>query len=1193
MRTFRHRWVSHKAGRARYLSALEISLCCTVIALVMNASAQQADTGTVRGKILNASGSPISGAKVTITNRSTGQTSFAQTDAAGDFTSPDLPPDDYSLRADAKSFISVAAVVTVQAGGATSVDLRLDPEPLPGIVPARDIEHLPVNGQSFPDYLQLEPAVQNLDGASFDPSKSGFSSLSVDGRPGRARRIEVDGLSVTDETVGTSSENVPAGAVKEVEIGGVGAPISNQLASGGAVNIVTRSGTNDLHGEAFGLYRNGGVLAASLPGGSSPSWQRQHYGGRLGGPLVRDKLFFFLDGERGLEDVRNPVLFAGPFTFLSPSFTTLREPFREAETLDRLDYQFSSRTRAFYRFSYDRNSDLRPFASGPSLEPLLTRTSVPAHALGVDSTSESFAHSFRFEYLKFTNSIVDRSSELNPAANPLPYATINIGGGARQSCAPGSFFCAGLSSLAPQRTLQSDRQFRYDGSHAWQGHSIRYGVNYTRILTGGLGAFFSLGPTLSNQGGTPIPASPLLGSTGDPADPLNYPVEWAFFGNGQGFTSERPQFGLPAGGWRDNQFSAYLGDVWRARGDLAVSYGVRWIRDDGRSDSDLAPIPQLNAWGPRLGSRVRQPNLNFAPQLGIAWNPGAGKTTLRGGIGLFYDNAVFKNLFLDRSLRLPQGSFLATPAVCLGGTPGSIPWPSNPGPPGMLVATGAGVVNANRMVSPTWCNETIRLAAPLAASLEQAYQAATAATATSSNPSFIGASGAFAGPYQNGLSLLAPNYHTPRSVEMNLGLQHQFRQGLMFTLDYVRNVSTRSLLGVDVNHAGAAATFNLANALSNRDAAQVASGCPAGSNQVGCMLAKLGPAGTLRAYGSAGIGGPAQVTGGAACPFCAFPGLNPALGVNVMNFPVGRSAFGSFDLSLKQHLAKFFVPGIERASFDIAYSHSRYVSQAGDADFATQATDFDNPDRFTGPAGLDRTHQIAMGGYFELQHSLRLAMLGHFLSPLPVTLAFQQNSGGAEVLVTDWTGDGTAGDIIPGSNVGSYMRSIKARSLSTFIQRYNTNFAGSSNPVTPAGNMLVNGGVFSLAELEQMGGVLQPLAAPVLDVAGLGWLKTLDLKLSWQHKIGDRVSFEPSVGVFNVFNFANFDLPGNTQGGILSFGAGSLSRSSLAQQPQGTVGGTSADLRSPSGRTNRASLQSGLNGQGAPRSLEWGLKISF
>jgi hypothetical protein len=812
----------------------------------------------------------------------------------------------------------------------------------------------------------------------------------------------------------------------------------------------------------------------------------------------------------------------------------------------------------------------------------------------LDFSSGSFTHSIRFEYLRYKDGIVDQSSQVSGFANPLPNATIDLGGGARSSCAAGSFFCSGPSNLAPQQNFQSDYQFRYDGTHVRGNHEVHFGASYNRILAGIFTPLYSLAPTLADQGGAPLPANPLLGISGSATDPLSYPVEWSFLGNGRGFASERAQFGLPGGGQRDNRLGAYLGDTWKIWPNLTVNYGVNWIRNDGLSDSDLGPIAQLNAWGPRLGDRVRQPNFNFAPQLGATWDPHSnGKTTLRAGMALYYDNELFNNILFDRPLRLQNGSYLATPAACVGGAPGSIQWPTSAGAAGTPIAGGAGLVNANGTVSPTWCGAAIGLAVPQAVALQQAYQAATSAAAAGANPSFIGNPGAFAGPYQNGLSLLAPHYQTPRTVQIDLGVQHELKPGLIFTLDYLRDVSTRTLLGIDVNHGGSANTFNVTNATADRDTAQLANGCSPGTNQVSCMIANLGPAGALAAYGAAGIGGPAQVTGGAPCPFCAFPGQQPSLGVNVMNYPVGRSVYNAFDVSLKQVVRNFSVRGIQRATFQIAYSHSHYVSQGGDSTVVNQATDFDNPDRFTGPSALDRTHQVSMGALFDLQHSLRLSFTGHFDSPLPVTLSFPQNSGGAEVLVTDVTGDGTTGDLIPGSNVGQFMRRTKPSGLANFIQTYNTAFASGPNPTTPAGAMLVNGGVFSLRELEQIGGVLQPLAAPVADATGLGWLKTFDLKLSWEHTYRDRISFEPSVSLFNLFNFANFDLPGNTQNGVLNFGGGSLSPFATQTQPQGTVGGTSANVNELFGRTNRAGLQSGMNSQGAPRAVEWGLKISF
>jgi hypothetical protein len=310
----------------------------------------------------------------------------------------------------------------------------------------------------------------------------------------------------------------------------------------------------------------------------------------------------------------------------------------------------------------------------------------------------------------------------------------------------------------------------------------------------------------------------------------------------------------------------------------------------------------------------------------------------------------------------------------------------------------------------------------------------------------------------------------------------------------------------------------------------------------------------------------------------------------VMNFPYGRSVFNAFDVSLKQQIVNF-APGIRHAYLQLAYSRSKYVSQSDDSGLSSVASDYFAPTHFTGPSDLDRKNQFAMGGYFDLPRSLRLGFMGHFASPLPATLRLQQNAGAAEVLVSDWTGDGSTGDIVEGSNVGSYMRSIKPSGLSQFITNYNQNIAGS---LTPAGSILQTAGVFSPGNLQLMGAMLQPLAQVVQNPIGLSWLKTFDLRLSWEHTFLDRVNVEPSIGAFNLFNFANFDLPGYTQSGLLNYGAGSKSVPATALQPQGTVGGASANASDPVvGRINRATLQSGMGAVGSPRALEWGLKITF
>jgi len=1182
----------------RFLPRALVLPLLLVLALTVSVFAQDTDSeiGTITGTVKSTSGAPLNDVRVLITSRGTGKTVAVRTNASGSFASGNLAATDYTVKVEIRSFIAASSVVFVKAGAASTVELTLAPEPVQGVVPQQEIDNLPLRSRNFLEFLQLEPGVQNQSAGTLAPNKNAFFTVSLFSRLGDATPLETDGLDITDRTSGGVVQNFPPSAVQEFQFGGLLAPISNQFYAPGAINVVTRSGGNDLHGSLFGFYGNGDILSASLPGGHSNNWGRQQYGGNLGGALVPDKFFFFLDAERNRQDVSNPILPAGPFTILSPAFTTISEPFRGIAAAGRLDYQASAATRAFYRFAYDQSSVVAPFSSGPNLQPLLTRSNTPSHTLGLDLTSESFVHAFRFEHLKFRNTTADSFSSvpafptLSTISTPFSF---NIGGGSITQCASGAEICVGTSPYSNQQNYQSNTQFRYDGSRLSGKHQFHFGASFDRILVGRFAPFAAIAPTLSDPSSVPLPFT-LGGPSGLASDPSSYPVQFAYLGNGQGFGSEKSAFSLPGGGLTDNQISLYGADTWKVKPNLAVTYGVRWTRDTVPNNSDLAAIPQLNALQPKLGDRVRQPNLNFAPQLGVAWDTSAqGTTTFRAGIGMFYDQSSFLNAYSDRALRLQQGAFFATTPACLGGASEPIQWPTLAGSSGTVI-NGAGIVNANGTVSPydpvsqrTWCGESMGTTAPLASALQQAYQTATAAA--SSNPSFIGNPGGFAGPYLNGLSLMSPNYQTPRTIQVNAGLRHELRPGLTFTVDYTREVTTRSLLGVDANLGGSAGTFSLANALADRDTAQVANGCATGTNQVTCMVAKLGPAGALAAYGANGIGGPAQVTGGAPCPTCVFPGLQPTLGVNIVDIPEGRSVYGGVLLSLNQEVTAFS-RGVQHASFRLSYSHSRNVSQGQDSFVSMQADDFANPTRFTGPDSLDRTHQFSLGALFDLRHSFQVGLLSHLASPLPVTLRFQQAAAGAEVLVTDWNGDGSTGDIIPGSSVGSYMRSFKASGLQHFIANHNATFPTSTTPQTPAGNALVNAGVFSVQELQSMGGVLQPLAASVPNVAGLGWFKTFDVRLGWEHHLGDRVTIVPSVALYNAFNFANFDMPGYTQNGVLNFGAGSLSPAASSLQPQNSVGGNSSLA---GGRTNRTSLQPNMNASGAPRSVQWGLKVSF
>ena len=149
-------------------------------------------------------------------------------------------------------------------------------------------------------------------------------------------------------------------------------------------------------------------------------------------------------------------------------------------------------------------------------------------------------------------------------------------------------------------------------------------------------------------------------------------------GNGQGFSTTQPAFGFPAGGLGpDNRLGLYIADTWKMFPNFTVNLGLRYDRDTGRTDSDLPGLPFLNnlipTW-PNLGAPIPNPNLNFGPSLGIAWDPWkTGKTVIRAGIGLYYENVIWNNVLFDRPLRLPTGAFLQTPTACDNGQAFALP----------------------------------------------------------------------------------------------------------------------------------------------------------------------------------------------------------------------------------------------------------------------------------------------------------------------------------------------------------------------------------------------------------------------------------------------------------------------------------------------------------------------------------------
>jgi Carboxypeptidase regulatory-like domain len=1205
-------------------------LSCALVALIFCASQpawSQAsiNTGSIQGIVTDPQGGIVPDAKVTITNRDTGQAIAVTTSSAGQFSVGALAPGNYVVRVEVASFKTLETTVVVQVGQITPANAKLevggsatvvevtgeavtvntDQSQLSGTLTSEQIENLPVNGRNFLDLAQLEPGVQIQDGGNFDPTKIGFSSISFGGKFGRSARISIDGVDVSDENVGTTTTGLPSSAIQEFQLAQSNLDITNDLTSGGSVNVVTKSGTNTLHGEAFGLFRDNSQ-AAAYPGGAQ--FQRSQYGGDVGGAIIKDKLFFFVDAERLLAHDAGGVLVGAPLD----SFTgTFPAPFHDTSMVGKIDYQISKNIKAFGRFSFWQASDVGNFGGAANYSVYDNKDRTKTIVGGVDINQGSVTHSFRAEYLKFTNVIADAVQ-----GSSLPFADVP-----NQIIIAGTGFTSGPSDLAPQSTIQSDRQVKYDGSKVWGSHILRWGVDYNRIMGWTFADFFGIAPQdlstklifATGANAVVCPGGQTLG-----ACPLDYIADSVTVGNGEGSFTELKRFGKPSGGLGpDNRVGVYAGDSWKVKPNLTLNFGLRYDRDTGRTDSDL-PLPTVNNFFPGVGNAVRNPNLNFAPQAGFAWDPKSdGKTVIRGGVGIYYDNTVFNDVLFDRLLRLPAGAFNATQGACGAvGSGSSVSFAD--GSPNFLGGT-QGTANVicgtpiGGTVGAGGGSCTGQIFANCVAAFQGQLQASFAANPNGANPFFIPSALQNGGVILSGAGMLDPNYKSPRSVQMNIGVQHELRPGMVFSADFVRNVGLHYLLATDINRSGDVANFD--PALAGTAIATTLANCGVGSINAAITLCPNNPSGlpgpytprpaTIQDFAGNGLDS-AYDLGPVPCTNCAFQSNNRNVGTFSLYHSGGRSVYNGLDLKLTQNVKHPFT-GIKYLNFQATYTFSRYVNagsttsgalvSGGDADFLSQALDNRNPLALSGPGSLDRTHQFNFGGYADLPAGFRLGVISHFWSPfaatpvvLPVNSSVVQGSPGG-IFNTDFLGTGQIGLPLPKGvnsscgtvggecdynlyNVGAFGRQIGVSGLTTAVNNYNTSIGGTLP--TPAGQALVNDGLFTLGQLQTLGGVAPAIAPVVPGEVGLGWLKAFDLEFSWVgHAFHERLAITPSVSVFNLFNFSNFDSAANALGGQLSGGTGSIN---------GTV---------QAGRPDRIGAGTGVFAFGAPRTVEWGLKLQF
>ncbi|HVT99618.1 MAG TPA: carboxypeptidase regulatory-like domain-containing protein, partial [Acidobacteriaceae bacterium] len=1135
------------------LAAIPLAAAAVLLGFAPAASAQaiSVNGGSIQGTITDTSGAVIAGASVRILATDTGAVVTVTTDASGLYSVGPLNPGNYRVTISAAGFETLVVNTVIRTATATpgtfqlkvgsqtqtvevtagAVQLNTDQPSVTGVISSQQFESLPVNGRNVLDFAQLQPGVQLQAGGSsdggFDPTKAGYSAVSFSGISGRTTRILLDGQDVTDETVGTTIFNISQGSIGEEQITRATADPSTEVTSQGSVLLATKSGTNSFHGEAFEYFQDQRAGVATYEDTSSP-FQRNQFGGSVGGPILRDKLFFFANVERLKQDQSSPVSLGLNFKAKQAEFPSVASPDRDTYSDGRIDWNGPHATHFFVRGNYERNS----FATGAVYSTYSNLDNAWGIAGGADFASSRFTNSFRGSFEKFHNQIGDTTLGNNSIYNPIPGFGIYYSAQGLHT---------GPNENAPQQTFQSDKQLRYDGGWTRGSHNIRYGVSLNRILGGGLAAFFGYGPRASINSGTLI---------GDATDPIHgYKPYYVYISNNLGYASEKEGFGLPGGGQSDWRTGLYAVDTWKINPQFTFTWGLRWDRDTGRSNSDLAPVPCSNIatdnfafgagssglpcsgdshlfdqWGAGLGNRVSQPKWDFGPNIGIAYNPSfSQKTVLRGGFGIYYDSNVFNNVQFDRSSRLQNGKFAVYTPVCYGGNYTL----------GDLTETSTGIS------IQALCNMSLADGAPGWLQLQKDYRAEVSGGGVNSG------SAAYNLAINNGAIAFAPDFKFPYSINISVGVQRELFSGAVISADYVRLETLRLGQTIDANHVGDSRYFNLASA--QAAAAATLTACQVGSVDAaitacpGLHPAKNGnPAGpaTIADFAARGLDSGTSYTGGypaAAYPkrIPAFPGVNPNVGVGTFQFPEGRASYNGLQVSFMEQISHH-LPGIRQSNFQASYAFSRMLSTAGDNGISAGSDPF-----FTSPSynnrdttadmgwgGFDRTHILSFGGAATFKYGPQLSLIGHLSSARPTGLTIDDQGGGpGEIFHSDYNGDGQIGDLMPTTKPGAYMRQYGPNSLNKLIDKYNAGYAGKP---TPAGQTLITNNIFTGTQLAALGGVMPALDSAPSHAYPNSPLRTLDASLRYPihfHWLPEKVNITPAVAMYNVLNFGNFGGP--------------------------------------------------------------------
>ncbi len=984
----------------RIRSMLGLRIGIFLLMSLFEAGWGQMPTGSVQGFVSDERGDVIPHATVTLTNRATGEVRRTYSRGDGRYSFDHLSPGEYELIVEAPGFAPMMQRLLVQVGATLSADVTLrvgsmrdaievTAEPsrvdrvtytVDGVITREKIEALPLNGRNFLQLAMLEPGVSVT--VSNPGQFNNLFNVSVGGAQASLTRLTVDGGNIVDPVTGGAGQNFSTETIQEFQISTFNFDLSTGVTSVGAINIVSRSGTNEWHGNGFIFYRDRHlaafpVLVRDLQH-PSPFFRRAQYGGAVGGPIRKNRAFIFGNVEWLNQDAALSIVHTGWEGFRR--FDMVAESPYDGRVVNvRADMRWSDRHALFLRYSRDDNRAFAPddVNTLPSNWRLNRNADDNVQAGWVSIWRADVLNDLRITYHRIRN--VNRL----PTARECPPVRLGcIGLGGPQVRVDGSNIRFGNSFNAPQDRL-IDRIQMTDHFYWQKGrHRIRLGGEGEYLNGRGQWAFLEPGLVvvhdprnvhLVNQLVAQVPLPPAVRAmltiplpsvfarpNGPPtlADILELPLAVAFVGLGD--PAQPPAF-RAASARRNYRLRFYWQDAWTLRRTLTLTYGLSYQYETNLLNHDLPKPPLLRPLVGRLDPPGKDKD-NVAPAFGFAWDIGGkGRTVLRGGAGLYYDTVLFITRLTERGIigplgtgRVPiSGSFFRNP----------FPFPQIPGllPPLNQINPPLGAPLQFTSIPTKFTGQQfLRVLALQRPDLERQLVE-------------LGRSGVTGVEFfKTGSDLLDPNMEVAYAEHFSVGIGRELPHRMQLSADVVLRLRRHTLFQTDRN-------------LYNR----------------------------------------AEARGGAVIPRCLGAQASDPTAF-CSNGPIsiyqssGRERYLALLLKLEKPLS-------HRYHFTVSYALSSLTGY-----FPTE--DLTEWFAHRGPLDRDARHRLTVSAIVDLPWGLRASLIAAYASPPPLTARVRGN--------IDLDGDGTFGDILPGLRINSLGRGTSPAELRRLVDRFNREFAG-------------------------------------------------------------------------------------------------------------------------------------------------------